>query len=93
MFGNYEENARRVLVHAKKEMQELNHPYISSEHLFLGLLKIDKDINKRLKKYGINYNNFKEEIIKIIGKGTKPSNWFLYTPLLKRVIKMEVNSH
>lgn len=87
MFGNYEENARRVLVHAKKEMQELNHPYISSEHLFLGLLKIDKDINKRLKKYGINYNNFKEEIIKIIGKGTKPSNWFLYTPLLKRVLE------
>ena len=87
MFGNYEEKARRVLVEAKKEMQELNHPYISSEHLFLGLLKTDKEISKKLKKYDVDYNNFKNEIIKIIGKGTKPSQWFLYTPLLKRILE------
>ena len=32
MFGNFEEEARKVLVNAKKEMYELNHPYVSSEH-------------------------------------------------------------
>ncbi len=87
MFGDYEEEARKVLVDAKKEMQQLNHPYISSEHLLLALMKNDKEISKKLKKYEVDYKSFKEEIIKIIGKGTKPSPWFLYTPLLKRVLE------
>ena len=87
MFGNFEEEARKVLVNAKKEMYELNHPYVSSEHLLLAILKGDNDISEKLKEFGLNYSRFKEEIIKIIGKGSKHSEWFLYTPLLKRIIE------
>ncbi len=87
MFGNYEEKARKVLIDAKKEMQELNHPYISSEHLLLSLLKNDKEISDKLKKYDVDYQTLKKEIIKVIGKGSKPSPWFLYTPLLKRILE------
>ena len=87
MFGNYEEKARKVLIDAKKEMSELNHPYISSEHLLLGLLKNDKSISDKLKKYDIDYQKFKKEVIKVIGKGSRPSPWFLYTPLLKRILE------
>ena len=87
MFGNFEEEARKVLVNAKKEMHDLKHPYVSSEHLLLAILKGDNEISDRLKNYDLDYNRFREEIIKIIGKGSKPSEWFLYTPLLKRILE------
>ena len=87
MLGNFEEEARKVLILAKKEMRELNHPYVSSEHLLLAILKDDNEITERLEEYSLNYDTFKKEIIKIIGKGSKPSEYFLYTPLLKRVIE------
>ena len=85
MFGNFEEEARKVLVNAKKEMYELNHPYVSSEHLLLAILKDDNEISDKLKSFNLDYDRFKEEVIRIIGKGSKPSQWFLYTPLLKRI--------
>ena len=87
MFGNFEEDARKVLVNAKKEMYDLKHPYVSSEHLLLAILKDDNEISKKLKGYDLDYNRFKGEVIKIIGKGSKASEWFLYTPLLKRIIE------
>ena len=87
MFGNFEEEARKVLVNAKKEMYELNHPYVSSEHLLLAILKDDNEISDKLKSFNLDYDRFKEEVIRIIGKGSKPSQWFLYTPLLKRIIE------
>lgn len=87
MFGNFTEEARKILVDAKKEMYELKHPYVGSEHLLLAILKSDNNISKKLKEYNLDYQILKEEIIKIIGIGTSPSNWFLYTPLLKRVME------
>ena len=87
MFGNFTEEARKILVDAKKEMHELKHPYVGSEHLLLAILKSDNNISKRLKDYSLDYQILKEEIIKIIGVGTNASNWFLYTPLLKRVME------
>ena len=76
MFGNFEEEARKTLVVAKKEMQDLNHPYVSSEHLLLAILKSDNEITERLEEYELTYEVFKKEIIKIIGKGSKPSEFF-----------------
>jgi len=87
MLSNFQEAARKVLTLAKKEMHELNHPYVSSEHLLLALLKVDENMASRFKDYKVDYKVFKEEIIKTIGKGSKPSQWFLYTPLLKRIIE------
>jgi len=87
MFSNFEEEARKVLIVAKGEMRSLNHPYVSSEHLLLAILKGDNEITDKLKEYDLDYKTFKSEIIKIIGKGSKPSEFFLYTPLLKRIIE------
>ncbi len=87
MFGNFEEEARKVLVNAKKEMHDLKHPYVSSEHLLLAILKSENEVSEKLKGYDLDYDRFKEEIIKIIGKGSKASEWFLYTPLLKRILE------
>ena len=90
MFGNFEEEARKVLVMAKKEMHDLKHPYVSSEHLLLAILKLSSEISDKLKEYDLDYNSFKAEIIKVIGTGSKPSEWFLYTPLLKRILENAV---
>ncbi len=90
MFNEFDEEARRVLVRAKEEMLDLKHPYVGSEHLLLALLKTDSKLTKELNNYKINYNNFKKELINIVGKGTKKSEWFLYTPLLKRVLENAV---
>jgi len=87
MFSKFDEASQRVLIIAKKEMMELNHPYVGTEHLVLSILKDDNSISKKLKNFDLDYNNFKKEIIRIIGKGSKQSEWFLYTPLLKRVME------
>lgn len=87
MFSNYSEEARKILVSAKQEMKELKHPYVGSEHLLLAILKNDNQISKYLKKLNLDYKKFKEEIINIIGIGTVESHWFLYTPLLKKVLE------
>lgn len=91
MFGNFKEDARRVLVAAKKEMYELKHPYIGSEHLLLAILKESETIAKKLKEYNLTYERLKKEIIDVVGVGNVESKWFLYTPLLKRVIENAIS--
>lgn len=70
----------------KKEMSELKHPYVGSEHLLLAILH-NKDlmITKELLKIDLTYERFREELINIVGIGKKSNDMYLYTPLLKRV--------
>lgn len=86
MLGEFNEDVQVILFKAKEEMLDLRHPYIGTEHLLLSILKNDNDMSKRLKKYNLTYDKFKDEIIKVIGVGSKTSELFLYTPLLKKVI-------
>lgn len=87
MFSKFDEESQKVLVGAKKEMMDLNHPYVGTEHLVLSILKEKNSISKKLKSFHLDYARFKGEILNIIGKGSKKSEWFLYTPLLKRVLE------
>ena len=87
MISNFSEEAQEILTKAKLEMLELRHPYIGTEHLVLAILHTDSEITKRLAKYDLTYNRFKKEILNIIGKGSKKSDFFLHTPLLKKVIE------
>ncbi len=88
MFSKFSEDAQKTLLLAKKEMVDLKHPYVGSEHLMLAMLSNKKyTITKKLKKYNINYENFKDKLISIVGVGKDANNWFLYTPLLKRIIE------
>ena len=91
MFSKFDEEAQKVMVEAKREMQALKHPYVGSEHLMLAILKGNNDVSKKLKTFGIDYKKFKNEIINIIGEGSTESDWFLYTPLLKRTLESAVN--
>ncbi len=87
MLGNFKEEARKVLLNAEKEMIELKHPYVGSEHLLLAILKNENNVSKKLKEYGLDYKIFKNEIINVVGYGSTKSEWLLYTPLLRRVIE------
>lgn len=88
MFSKFSEEAQKNLLLAKEEMLKLKHPYVGSEHLLLAILS-NKNlaVTKRLAKYNIDYDTFHEEIVKVMGMGTKTTSWFLYTPLLKRIIE------
>ena len=87
MLGNFSEEAQIVLNNAKEEMKELKHPYVGTEHLVLAILKENNAVSSKLNNAGISYESFKAEIINIIGKGSKESELFLYTPLLKKIIE------
>ncbi|MGN1371921.1 MAG: Clp protease N-terminal domain-containing protein [Candidatus Coprovivens sp.] len=63
---------------AEKEMIELKHPYVGTEHFMLAYLK----------KYGnkyLDYNEFKSYILKVIGSSHKGSEYILYTPILRTI--------
>ena len=90
MFGKFSEEARKALTNAKEEMSKLNHPFVGSEHLLLGILSIKGDLSNKLKKYGLTYKSFKTELINVVGIGKEKNTWFLYTPLLKRVLERVV---
>lgn len=72
---------------AKDEMMKLNHPYVGSEHLLLAILSYKNAVSTKLYKYDITYERFRDEVVDVIGKGSISSKWFLFTPLLKRVIQ------
>ena len=91
MFSRFSEEAQKALILAKREMNNLRHPYVGSEHLLLAILsEKNLEITKVLASYNITYKTFKEELIKIVGVGKEANEWFLYTPLLKRVIETAI---
>ena len=90
MYSNFTEEARMILVSAKEEMLKLKHPYVGSEHLLLSILHNDNEVSRRLKNYSIDYDTFKSELINVVGVGSKKTEYFLYTPLLKRVMENAV---
>ena len=84
----FSEDSRKILKKAKYEMQQLKHPFIGSEHLILSILSFkDLDITIKLKEYHLTYDNFKQELLNVIGIGTSFNSYFIYTPLLKRIIE------
>ena len=88
MFSRFTEEAQKILLMSKKEMQELKHPYVSSEHLLLAILHYSNNkFLSFLHQYNLSYSLFKNKLIEIIGVGTKTTKWFLYTPLLKKIIE------
>ena len=87
MFGQFTEETRKILINAKIEMTELKHPYVGSEHFLLAVLKGKNSISKKLLQYNLDYTIFKNKLIETVGMGSKESEWFLYTPLLKRVME------
>lgn len=83
----FDEDSQKIIVGAKKEMVDLRHPYVGSEHLLLAILKkTTLNITKMLNEYGVTYENFRARLIDSVGYGSKENKWFLFTPLLRKVL-------
>ena len=91
MFSKFDENAQKIIISAKSEMQSLCHPYVGSEHVMLAILNNNNEVSKKLKEFNVDYKRFKNEIINVIGMGECKNDMFLYTPLLKRTLENAIN--
>jgi len=86
MKNNFSLEVKKILKEAEQEMFNLNHPYVGSEHMLLGILKISNLLKTVLETYNLTYEGFKKELISVVGTARKKSELALYTPLLKRII-------
>lgn len=85
MNNNYSYEVSKILKVAEREMLELRHPYVGTEHLLLSLLQLE-NIGKIANKYDLTYEKFKKELVNIVGRSSKKSEVILYTPLLRIVL-------
>ena len=84
---SFSAETEELIKNAKKEMFELKHPYVGSEHLLLAILNNGNlKITKILNSYDITYENFRHELINSIGIGSKSNEWFLFTPILRETL-------
>ena len=92
MFERFTDRARRVVVLAQEEARMLNHNYIGTEHLLLGLVHEGEGIAARaLESLGITLNNVREQVQDIIGPGANaPSGHIPFTPRAKKVLELSM---
>ena len=91
MFNKFSEETKKILSLAKKEMVELKHPYLGSEHLLLGILKSNNNVTLLLKKYNVTYKRYKDAVIQLVGIGDKKAEWVLYTPIVKEIFERAID--
>jgi ATP-dependent Clp protease ATP-binding subunit ClpC len=70
MFDKFTNRAKQVIKLAKKEAQRLNHNYLGTEHVLLGLLKLGQGIAVNvLKTFNLDYDIVRQEVEKVVGFG------------------------
>ena len=92
MFERFTDRARRVVVLAQEEARLLNHNYIGTEHILLGLIHEGEGVAARaLESLGISLERVREQVEEIIGKGgTLPSGHIPFTPRAKKVLELSL---
>src|SRR5271155_192502 len=72
MFDKFTNRAKQVIKLAKKEAQRLNHPYLGTEHVLLGLLKLGQGIAVNvLRSNNLDYETVRAEVERIVGFGSE----------------------
>ncbi|MBI2846076.1 MAG: ATP-dependent Clp protease ATP-binding subunit [Chloroflexi bacterium] len=91
-FDRFSKRARRVLTLAQEEAQGLNHPYIGTEHLLLGLVQEESGVAAQvLRSLGVERDAVRQALEEMIGRGeVKTSGKIGLTPRTKRVIELAV---
>ncbi len=92
MFERFTDRARRVVVLAQEEARFLNHNYIGTEHILLGLLNEGEGIAAQaLESLDIDLASVRDEVVKIIGQGQQsPSGHIPFTPRAKKVLELSL---
>ena len=92
MFERFTDRARRVIVLAQEEARALNHNYMGTEHILLGLIKEGEGVAaKALESMGINLEDVRREVEEIIGHGSQPVTGHIpFTPRAKKVLELSL---
>ncbi len=92
MFERFTDRARRVIVLAQDEAKLLNHNYIGTEHILLGLIHEGEGVAaKALESLGISLEAVREQVEEIIGQGQQvPTGHIPFTPRAKRVLELSL---
>jgi Clp amino terminal domain, pathogenicity island component/UvrB/uvrC motif len=92
MFERFTDRARRVVVLAQEEARMLNHGYIGTEHLLLGLIHEGEGVAaKALKALGIDLDAVRQEVKEVIGRGEQPPSGHIpFTPRAKKVLELSL---
>jgi ATP-dependent Clp protease ATP-binding subunit ClpC len=92
MFERFTDRARRVVVLAQEEARMLNHNYIGTEHILLGLIHEGEGVAaKALESLGISLEAVRAQVEEIIGQGQQaPSGHIPFTPRAKKVLELSL---
>src|SRR5256885_16416299 len=92
MFERFTDRARRVVVLAQEEARMLNHGYIGTEHLLLGLIHEGEGVAaKALESMGISLAAVRQQVESTIGRGNQPAAGHIpFTPRAKKVLELSL---
>jgi ATP-dependent Clp protease ATP-binding subunit ClpC len=92
LFERFTDRARRVVVLAQEEARLLNHNYIGTEHILLGLIHEGEGVAaKALEQLGISLEAVRSQVEEIIGQGgSSPSGHIPFTPRAKKVLELSL---
>jgi ATP-dependent Clp protease ATP-binding subunit ClpC len=92
MFERFTDRARRVVVLAQEEARMLNHNYIGTEHILLGLIHEGQGVAARaLTALGLHLDATRQAVEDIIGRGMQaPSGHIPFTPRSKKVLELSL---
>jgi ATP-dependent Clp protease ATP-binding subunit ClpC len=92
MFERFTDRARRVVVLAQEEARLLNHNYIGTEHILLGLVREGDGVAARaLESLGISLKAVRQLVEQIIGRGQEPTSGHIpFTPRAKKVLELSL---
>ncbi len=92
MFERFTDRARRVVVLAQEEARLLNHNYIGTEHILLGLIHEGEGVAaKGLESLGISLEAVRSQVEELIGHGaSSPSGHIPFTPRAKKVLELSL---
>ena len=92
MFERFTDRARRVVVLAQEEARLLNHNYIGTEHILLGLIHEGEGVAaKGLESLGISLEAVRSQVEELIGQGaSSPSGHIPFTPRAKKVLELSL---
>ena len=92
MFERFTDRARRVVVLAQEEARMLDHNYVGTEHILLGLIHEGEGVAaKALESLGISLEAVRQQVEEIIGRGQQaPSGHIPFTPRAKKVLELSL---
>ncbi len=92
MFERFTDRARRVVVLAQEEARMLNHNYIGTEHILLGLSHESEGVAAvALETMDISLEAIRDQVVASIGRGeAAPTGHIPFTPRAKKVLELSL---